>query len=280
MLTPDMQRIIAEQRLGFVATAARDGTPNVSPKGTFTVLDEETIAFGEIRSPGTIRNLRANPRVEVNFVDPFVRKGYRFAGTTEVVERGDDRFAALLARFQSPLAPRMRAIVTINVTKALPLTSPAYDDGTPEHRLGRDLVVEHARRVVELLGHPEGAGAAARVSLAVGRLDQCAARPPLAPRGIDEQVLEVAVPRWRPGRAMEQDVGQADGRVRVIDGDEGDMEIGSARHEPLPRCFDHVVGEGRLVKGDVASEKAKPCGPVVCLQAPHTHCHRLPPDAT
>jgi predicted pyridoxine 5'-phosphate oxidase superfamily flavin-nucleotide-binding protein len=137
MLTPDMQRIIAEQRLGFVATASPDGTPNVSPKGTFIVLDARTIAFGEIRSPGTIRNLRANPRIEVNFVDPFVRKGYRFAGTALVVERGHAGFEALLARFQSPLAPRMRAIVTINVTKALPLTSPAYDDGTTEADIRR-----------------------------------------------------------------------------------------------------------------------------------------------
>jgi hypothetical protein len=51
MLTPDMRRVIEEQRLGFVATAAPDGTPNVSPKGTFVVLDDRTIAFGEIRSP-------------------------------------------------------------------------------------------------------------------------------------------------------------------------------------------------------------------------------------
>jgi hypothetical protein len=132
-----MQRIITEQRLGFVATAAPDGTPNVSPKGTFIVLDDRTIAFGEIRSPGTIRNLRANPRVEVNFVDPFVRKGYRFAGRATIVERGDPDFAALAGRLQSPLAPRMRAIVTIAVQKALPLASPAYDDGTTEAQIRR-----------------------------------------------------------------------------------------------------------------------------------------------
>jgi hypothetical protein len=35
MLMPDMKRVIEEQRLGFVATAAPDGTPNVSPKGSF-----------------------------------------------------------------------------------------------------------------------------------------------------------------------------------------------------------------------------------------------------
>ena len=137
MLTPDMKRIIEEQRLGFVATADLDGTPNVSPKGTFIVLNDQTIAFGEIRSPGTIRNVRANPRIEVNFVDPFVRKGYRFAGTATVVERGDSTFEALLDHFRGPLATRMRAIVTISVMKALPLTSPAYDDGTPEPEIRR-----------------------------------------------------------------------------------------------------------------------------------------------
>ena len=137
MLTADMKRIIEEQRLGFVATAAADGTPNVSPKGTFFVVNDNTIAFGEIRSPGTIRNLRANPRIEVNFVDPFVRKGYRFAGTAVVVERGNGAFDALLGHFRGALAPRMRAIVAITVTKALPLTSPAYDDGTTEPELRR-----------------------------------------------------------------------------------------------------------------------------------------------
>jgi uncharacterized protein len=137
MLTPDMQRIIEEQRLGFVATTSVDGTPNVSPKGTFAVLDDRTIAFGEIRSPGTIRNLKANPRVEVNFVDPFVRKGYRFAGLATVVERGDPGFDVVLPRLRSSLANRIRAIVTIAVSKALPLTSPAYDDGTTEPELRR-----------------------------------------------------------------------------------------------------------------------------------------------
>jgi predicted pyridoxine 5'-phosphate oxidase superfamily flavin-nucleotide-binding protein len=137
MLTPDMKRVIEEQRLGFVATAAPDGTPNVSPKGTFVVLDSRTIAFGEIRSPGTIRNLRANPRIEVNFVDVFVRKGYRFAGKATLVERGDPGFDTLLRRLSSALKQRIRTIVTISVTRALPLTSPAYDDGKTESELRR-----------------------------------------------------------------------------------------------------------------------------------------------
>jgi uncharacterized protein len=137
MLTPDMKRIIREQRLGFVATASLDGTPNVSPKGTFVVLDDRTIAFGEIRSPGTIGNLKANPRIEVNFVDPFVRKGYRFAGMATLVERGEPSFDTLLPHLRSQFAHRIRVIVTIDVTRALPLTSPAYDEGATEPELRR-----------------------------------------------------------------------------------------------------------------------------------------------
>ena len=51
MLTADMKRIIQEKRLGFVATIGRDGAPSLSPKGTFFVLDDGTIVFGDIRSP-------------------------------------------------------------------------------------------------------------------------------------------------------------------------------------------------------------------------------------
>jgi hypothetical protein len=51
MLTADMKHVIREQRLGFVATVNPDGTPNVSPKATFVVLDHATIGFGDIRSP-------------------------------------------------------------------------------------------------------------------------------------------------------------------------------------------------------------------------------------
>jgi len=73
-------------------------------------IDDRTIAFGEIRSPGTIRNLRANPRIEVNFVDVFVRKGFRFAGTATVPERGQADFEILLPKLCSALAHRIRAI--------------------------------------------------------------------------------------------------------------------------------------------------------------------------
>ena len=142
MLTEDMKRIVREQRLGLVATVDPDGVPAVSPKATFVVLDDQTLAFGDIRSPQTVRNLAANPMLEVVFIDPFVRKGYRFAGRAGVHARGSpefERLGAILAELGS-LVGRMRAIVTITVTRALPLRSPAYDDGTAEADIRRQWV--------------------------------------------------------------------------------------------------------------------------------------------
>jgi predicted pyridoxine 5'-phosphate oxidase superfamily flavin-nucleotide-binding protein len=84
ILTADMKRVVEQQRLGFVATVCPDGTPNLSPKGTTAVWDDDHLIFANIRSPRTLANLRQNANVEVNVVDPFVRKGYRFkVGLTE-----------------------------------------------------------------------------------------------------------------------------------------------------------------------------------------------------
>jgi predicted pyridoxine 5'-phosphate oxidase superfamily flavin-nucleotide-binding protein len=45
ILTEDMKRVVNEQRLGFVATVCPDGTPNLSPKGTTAVWDDDHIVF-------------------------------------------------------------------------------------------------------------------------------------------------------------------------------------------------------------------------------------------
>src|SRR3954469_23825841 len=135
VLTDQMKQTIGRVRLGFVATVCADGTPNVSPKGTICVLDDDHLMFADINSPGTIANLRTNPGVEVNVVDPFVRKGYRFKGRGEVLEAGleFDRLAAFYSTPELSDAPRrIRAMVVVRVDEARPLISPAYDRETDE----------------------------------------------------------------------------------------------------------------------------------------------------
>lgn len=138
VLTDDMKRVVSEQKLGFVATVAADGTPNLSPKGTTSVWDDDHLAFADIASPGTVENLRSNPVVEINVVDPVVRKGYRFKGTA-TVHRGDevhDRFRARFAAEETDVPPeRVNAVVVVKVERARPLVSPAYEAGVDEATL-------------------------------------------------------------------------------------------------------------------------------------------------
>jgi uncharacterized protein len=137
ILTDDMKRVVGEQRLGFIATVCKDGSPNLSPKGTTDVWDDDHLYFADLRSPQTIRNLKRNPAIEINVVDPWVRKGYRFKGTAEVLTEGDqyERGLAMLASKRDMDPARIRAIVVMNVLDAKPLISPAYDWGMTEERV-------------------------------------------------------------------------------------------------------------------------------------------------
>jgi predicted pyridoxine 5'-phosphate oxidase superfamily flavin-nucleotide-binding protein len=142
ILTVDMKRVVAQQRLGFVATVCPDGTPNLSPKGTTAVWDDDHLIFANIRSPGTLANLRQNAHVEVNVVDPFVRKGYRFKGVASIFESGPlyDKLLALYRERGSQFA--IREIVMIEVLTAQPIDSPAYDLGLTEEDV-RDRMERH-----------------------------------------------------------------------------------------------------------------------------------------
>jgi predicted pyridoxine 5'-phosphate oxidase superfamily flavin-nucleotide-binding protein len=144
-ITADMKRVVTEQKLAYVATVCPDGTPNLSPKGTIAVWDDDHLVFADIRSPGTVENLEKNPAIEVNVVDPFVRKGYRFKGSGQVIVKGE-LFERIMQFFRgrwvdaarSKAEARIRGFVLVNVESALPLTSPSYDDGASDESVIRE----------------------------------------------------------------------------------------------------------------------------------------------
>jgi predicted pyridoxine 5'-phosphate oxidase superfamily flavin-nucleotide-binding protein len=136
LLTDDMKRVVAEQRLGFVATVCPDGTPNLSPKGTTAVWDDDHLVFANIRSPSTLANLRQNANVEVNVVDPLLRKGYRFKGVATILASGaqyDQAIAFYKAR--GSRVSTIREVVLVRVHSAQPIDSPAYDLGLTEEEV-------------------------------------------------------------------------------------------------------------------------------------------------
>jgi predicted pyridoxine 5'-phosphate oxidase superfamily flavin-nucleotide-binding protein len=138
-LDDDMRRVVREQGLGFAATVCPDGTPNLSPKGTTIVWDDEHLVFLDLHSPGTVANLAANPSVEINVVDPIVRKGYRFRGHAVVFTNGE-LHAKIVDYFRGERGidpQRVHAVVLVRVDVAAPLVSPAYESGATEAEVGK-----------------------------------------------------------------------------------------------------------------------------------------------
>jgi uncharacterized protein len=75
-------------KLAWVATTSRDGEPNVTPKGTLKLLDEQHVMFADLFSLKTRKNLMENNKVAVTVIDPGTAQGYQLKGTAEVVDSG------------------------------------------------------------------------------------------------------------------------------------------------------------------------------------------------
>jgi hypothetical protein len=132
LITKEIEEFVKQQKLGFVATVCPDGTPNLSPKGTTKVWDDEHLVFADIHSPGTIRNLKINPAIEINMVDVFTRKGYRFKGFGQVLSDGE-MFEKIISFYtEAGSVYPVKNIVLIKINRVLPVLSPVYDTAISE----------------------------------------------------------------------------------------------------------------------------------------------------
>lgn len=134
-ITDRMAEFLENERLCFVATVSPDNKPNVSPKGSLVRSGDYSMAFAEICSPDTLRNLESNPAVEVSVISPIIRRGYLFAGTGRVLREGPE-FDGLVARFRKiGIKSPIRAAVAIRVDRIEETRSPLYDLGHTEDQI-------------------------------------------------------------------------------------------------------------------------------------------------
>jgi len=126
---------VNSQKLGYVATVSDFGTPNLSPKGTIIAWDENTLAFADIRSPNTIKNLEKNSFLEINIVDPFLRKGFRFRGQGTIIKNGMTYENILRYYRKIGVKSPIGSIVLVMVDEIFEVTSPLYDLGVSENEM-------------------------------------------------------------------------------------------------------------------------------------------------
>jgi len=129
VITPEIKDFLNLQKLGYVATVTSDGKPNISPKGTIIGWDSKTLAFADIRSPDTMKNLKDNPNVEINVIDPLLRKGYLFQGTSRIIE-DETLYQEILNYYRANgIKSPINSIVLVDVSNISDVTSPLYDMG-------------------------------------------------------------------------------------------------------------------------------------------------------
>lgn len=134
-LTQEIKDFVNKQRMGFVATIGPANKPNLSPKGTTITLDDNHLAFTGIRSDQTISNLKVNPNLEINVVDPIRRRGYRFQGTAKILSDGEE-FEKILSHYRTlGVKSAVKAIVLIAIDVAKEIKSPLYDLGLTEQEI-------------------------------------------------------------------------------------------------------------------------------------------------
>ena len=134
-ISEEIKNFVNFQKLGYVATVSKDGTPNLSPKGTIVVMNESTLAFADIRSPQTIQNLQDNPSVEINVVDPFQRLGYRFKGEGKIINEGLEFDKILDYYINAGIKSKINSVVVVDVKSMSEVTSPSYDLGVTKDEL-------------------------------------------------------------------------------------------------------------------------------------------------
>ena len=112
-LTGEMKAMF-ERQLAVIATASKDGTPNVGPKGSMYVFDDETLAYAEGTGEKTLRNLKENLKVAVMVVDREKGDGYQVKGTAELLNSGDF-FERVAVRQEERKRPRPKYAVKIRL---------------------------------------------------------------------------------------------------------------------------------------------------------------------
>ena len=128
MLSPEILASAQKSVLCWLATADAQGQPNVSPKEIFTFYDAEHLLIANIASPRSVRNIVANPRVCVSFIDVFVQKGFKVSGVAQNIVKQDadyEKWAAPLNAMAGPRFP-IRSVILIQVTACEPILAPSY----------------------------------------------------------------------------------------------------------------------------------------------------------
>src|SRR5512137_2327691 len=114
-LTADMKEAFSKMKVFSVATASRDGTPNVVPLAMVELHTEDTIWITDNFMNKTMSNLRTNPKIAIYIWGPEIKGCFQIKGVTSIKTSGQeyDEMKANVNRKRPELPARSLVIVKI-----------------------------------------------------------------------------------------------------------------------------------------------------------------------
>jgi uncharacterized protein len=116
-LTSNMKEMLKNQ-LSFLSTTDGDNNPQVGPKGSMRILDDEHLLYDEHTGKHAWNNIHVNPEVAVAVVDHNAYKGFRFEGKVEI-HQGDQIYKDAEKYAADNHIPHPIAAVVIKIERIL-----------------------------------------------------------------------------------------------------------------------------------------------------------------
>jgi predicted pyridoxine 5'-phosphate oxidase superfamily flavin-nucleotide-binding protein len=86
----EAREVLQKQKPTPIATASKDGNPNVVYIGYLKILDDEQIMIGDNFFNKTLRNLEENPRICILCYDSESKRSYQIKGSAKVHKHGPE----------------------------------------------------------------------------------------------------------------------------------------------------------------------------------------------
>jgi hypothetical protein len=112
-----MKEAFSKMKVFPLATASRDGTPNVIPVGIAELVDDETVWFVDNFMNKTLTNFRTNPKVAFYIWGPEIKGCFQCKGVVAIKNSGkeyDDMKAKL--NIKNPALPA-RSLIIVKITE-------------------------------------------------------------------------------------------------------------------------------------------------------------------
>lgn len=123
-MSNEVVEFVRGHRPALLATVSPEGVPNVAPKGSLTVLDDEHLVYADLVEGRTSRNIRSVPNVAVVVMD-------RDGGGYQIKGRGTRDETGSAYTYLCEAAPALRiplpppsTVMVIEVEEVTPISVP------------------------------------------------------------------------------------------------------------------------------------------------------------